>query len=116
MARIHGRNIRYACSPGDTSGGPRYHLDKSAKAPNHRLTPLARNYNLPAITCSCGSLVPKLFKRFPFFSPLSNQAVDSFSLGSLSFPSRVIYSLEEVASALPIIVPLVDEADHTTGT
>jgi len=28
----------------------------------------------------------------------------------------VIYSLEEVAGALPIIVPLVDEADHTTGT
>ena len=81
VARVHGRNIRHACSTGDTFGGPRYHLDKSAKAPNQRLSPFARNHNLPAILCACGSSAPKFFKRFLFFWPLSNRAVDSFSLG-----------------------------------
>ena len=67
VARVHGRNIRHACSTGDTFGGPRYHLDKSAKAPNQRLSPFARNHNLPAILCACGSSTPKFFKRFLFF-------------------------------------------------
>ena len=81
VACVHGRNIRHACSTGDTFGGPRYHLDKSAKAPNQRLSPFVRNHNLPAILCACGSSAPKFFKRFLFFWPLSNRAVDSFNLG-----------------------------------
>ena len=112
MARIHGRNICHACSTGDTSGGPRYHLDKSAKVPNQRPSLFARNHNLPAILCGCGSLAPKFFKRFLFFFPLRNRGGDSFRLVKLSFPSGVIYSLEEVAGTLPIIVPITDEADH----
>ena len=112
MARIHGRNICHACSTGDTSGGPRYHLDKSAKVPNQRPSLFARNHNLPVIICDCGSLVLKFFKDFPFFLPLSNRGGDSFRLVKLSFPSGVIYSLEEVVGTLPIIVPLMDEADR----